>query len=305
MSFFRLSCCIVIVSALLGACGSGPSTTQNVATDTTSQDQATSPDFLSQITLYASFDSSPDADFAKGDPSFYTAPSRKQLEEAQAGLHNTDHSLESDGGRFGGAFHFGNKSDTVVYFKANNNIVYDSSAWTGSISFWLKVDPEKELAPGYTDPIQITDVRYNDASIWVDFTQDEPRDFRLGVFGDLDVWSQDTLDTSADEEFDRRCVRVKNPPFNADTWTHVFISYEQLGNETSTASLYLNGEKKGTVAGIDDPYTWDVGQANIYLGLSFIGRMDELAIFARPFNEEEVKQLYELEEGIKPYMDSF
>lgn len=255
--------------------------------------------FKEVLTFHSSFDGDTKADFANGDASMYTAPSRRALDSAQAGMHNADHSIEAGKGKFGDAFRFGKKSRTVVYYKSKDNIAFDSTGWSGTISFWLSLDPATDLEPGFTDPIQITDVSYNDASIWVDFTKENPRDFRLGVFGDLDVWSQDTLLTSKDEEMEKRMVRVKNPPFTSSTWTHIAISYSDLGTAESSASLFVDGEKIGSIIGVDDPFTWSLDQSNIYLGLSFIGMMDEFSIFNRPFSDDEVKQLYGLEGGVK------
>jgi hypothetical protein len=53
----------------------------------------------------------------------------------------------------------------------------------GTLSFWLRLDPQKDLAPGFTDPIQLTDKAYNDSAVWVDFTKDDvPRYFRCARF---------------------------------------------------------------------------------------------------------------------------
>ena len=62
--------------------------------------------------------------------------------------------------------------------------------WSGTVSFWLRLDPDKDLEPGYADPIQITDKKWDDASFFVDFTKDDkPRHFRLGIYSDLKVWN--------------------------------------------------------------------------------------------------------------------
>ncbi|MEP1097107.1 MAG: LamG-like jellyroll fold domain-containing protein [Cyclobacteriaceae bacterium] len=258
-----------------------------------------SSDLRDALTFYSSFDNGTSADFALGDKSIYSAPSRRSLDSLQAGISITDHEILKARGKVGDAFKFGSRSDKVVFYKSKDNISYDVQNWSGTISFWLSLDPATDLEPGYTDPIQITDVRYNDASIWVDFTNKNPRDFRLGVIGDLNVWSLDTLESSSDAEFERRLVRVKNPPFTKNGWTHVLITYQALGTSQSSSTLFLNGEKIGSVEGIDDPFTWDLEKSNIYIGLGFIGLMDELAIFNKPLTDEQVLEVYQLEGGIK------
>jgi len=151
---------------------------------------------------------------------------------------------------------------------------------------------------GYTDPIQLTDVNFNDASLWVDFTDETPPSFRLGVIGDKAAWSEDTLISSSQETFERRIIKVQNPQFSRKEWTHILITYNALGTSQSSANLYLNGEKKGTVSGIDDPFTWDIEQSNIFLGLGFTGLMDDLSIFNRSLTAQEVQQVYQLKNGI-------
>ena len=86
---------------------------------------------------------------------------------------------------------------------------------------------------------------------------------------------------------------------SGDSWTHIGITYEGLGGESNTFALYLNGEKMGDISGVNDPFSWDLDNAKIYLGLSYIGAMDEVAIFNRPLSEAEIKEVYTLAGGIK------
>ena len=87
-------------------------------------------------------------------------------------------------GKYGYGLQFTERSKGYIYYPSAGNIAYSKENWNGAISFWLSLDPATDLEPGFCDPIQITDVSYNDAAIWVDFTENNPRDFRLGVIGD-------------------------------------------------------------------------------------------------------------------------
>lgn len=255
------------------------------------------------LTFYTSFDNGTTADFALGDSNIYTATakyanSRRQLEGVQVGMNNPDHRIVEGKGQMGSAFEFGKKSNSVIFYKGKDNIAYHPQSWSGTISFWLSVDPATDL-DGYTDPIQITDTDFNDASIWVDFTDKDPRDFRLGVIGDRNAWTLDTLNSPVSTVFEKRTVSIKTPLFTRNTWTHILIVYDGLGTASSLASLYLNGEKIGTISGIDDPFSWELEKSNIFLGLNFTGLMDELSIFNKPLTEEQVMELYQLKGGIK------
>ena len=291
---------LAILSLSIFACQSSSDSDSNNTTEAEADSSTQSNSFLKEsLTFYMSFDQGAKADFAQGDENLYTATSRKALDSAQAGLHNANHQFLEGVGKFGDAFQFGAKSDTVIFFKSKDNIAYDTASWSGTISFWLSLDPVEDLAPGYTDPIQITDVSYDDAAIWVDFTKENPRDFRLGVIGDKDIWLKDTLDMPYDDAFEKRLVRVKEPPFTNDQWTHITITYEALGTAESIATLYVDAEKIGEISGIDNPFTWELDKSNIFLGLSFIGKMDELSIFNQTFSAEEVKELHSLEGGVR------
>lgn len=255
------------------------------------------------LTFYVSFDNGTTADFALGDANIYTtnatyANSRRNLEGTQVGMNNPDHQIVKGKGQFGDAFEFGNKSSKVLFYKSKDNIAYNPQNWSGTISFWLSLDPSTDIE-GYTDPIQITDASYNDASIWVDFTDHDPADFRLGVIGDKNAWTLDTLNSSFLSEFEKRLVNVKTPPFSKNNWTHILITYDGLATVNSLASLYLNGEKSGTISGIDDPFTWELEKSNIFLGLNFSGLMDELSIFNKSLTDDQAMELYQLKGGIK------
>jgi len=160
------------------------------------------------------------------------------------------------------------------------------------------LDPNKDLKPGFCDPIQITDVSYNDAAIWVDFTKENPRIFRLGVIGDRDAWNPNPEGPDNENPiFIKQLPPVHNPPFGSGEWTHVAITYNHLNTNHGEALLYMNGDLKGKRSPISDPFTWDLEKSNIYLGLSYIGLMDELTIFNRSLSRKEINVLYNLENG--------
>lgn len=282
-----------LLSSLM-ACQSDSATKTSVGTTPAKESK-----FKEALTFYASFDEGTTADFALGDKNMYTAPSFRQVDSSEVGNTNINHQILANKGQSGAAFQFGKKSKQVTFYKSKGNIAHNATDWTGTISFWLSLDPVTDLAPGFTDPIQITDVSYNDASIWVDFTKENPRDFRLGVFGDKATWTKDTLNSPVDTVMEKRFVRVTELPFAKNKWTHILISYQGLGTANSTSSLYIDGQKIGSIDGITDPFTWELEKSNIYLGLSFVGLMDELAIFNTAFTAEEAMEFHQLKDGMK------
>ncbi|MBK9170480.1 MAG: LamG domain-containing protein [Bryobacterales bacterium] len=250
------------------------------------------------LTFHAGFDGGTDAGFALGDKQIYSAASYKAQDEAVAGLGGTDVVRVPGQGRYGDALKFPTKNTKAVFYKAPRNVAFDARNWSGTLSFWLKLDPDKDLAPGYCDPIQVTDKAYNDSAIWVDYSKDDvPRHFRLGVFGALKSWNPDNLQGEENPAFSGRLVKVTRPPFRADRWTHVAIVYHQLGSGDGRARLYLDGALAGEARGIREPFAWDLPRAAIRLGLSYTGLFDELAVFRRPLTDEEIGRLRALPGG--------
>lgn len=287
---------LLLIGLLAGCGGAEPEAPAEVETEAISDAM---PSFADALSLHASFDGGPDADFARGDGTLYTAPGYDQQDAAEPGIGNPDVTLNADVGRFGGSLLFGAKNTHAIFYKAADNVAYSPSGWSGTISFWLSLDPAVDLEPGFCDPIQITDSRYNDAAVWVDFTRENPRQFRLGVFGDLAAWNPDQRPPEEFPAFAERLVSVDEPPFGRDTWTHVAITWSDLGAEGGgSAALYLDGALvSGPRDGIAEPFTWDEPGA-IRLGLSYVGLFDELALFDRALSAEEVAVLHGLEGGV-------
>jgi hypothetical protein len=245
------------------------------------------------LMFHAGFDGDADAGLASGDAHVYTAPAGS-FKDARAGLPATV-TIARGQGRYGDALRFEKKSKDLVFFRAEKNVGWTPAEFSGTVSFWLSLDPEKDLEPGYCDPIQVTDKKWDDACLWVDFSKDEvPRLFRLGAFPDFKEWNP-----KAAKDAPRPEVVVKRHPFERGKWTHVCFTFQgfNTGKEDAAARLYLNGELQGELAG-KRTYTWDLSKASIILGVSYIGLYDDLAVFSRALAPEEIRELMRLEGGV-------
>lgn len=249
------------------------------------------------VLFYSSFDGKTTAAVSAGDALIYTAENYDKTDNAKPGLHNPNVVLAKNKGLTGDALHFKKKNTSAIYYNGSKNLGYSSKSWSGSVSFWLQLDPEKDLEPGYCDPINITDHQYNDAALWVDFTKGPQREFRLGVMGDLEVWNPENK--NEETEVIKRTVTVKQPPFKTGKWTHIVITYSEVNTNKSVCKLYLDGQFKGLVKDVNDPFTWEEENAKIMLGLSYVGLMDELSVFDIPLDDNEVKTVYKLKNGIR------
>jgi hypothetical protein len=242
------------------------------------------------LLFHASFDKGTDAHLAKGDSQLYSSPSYKQQDKATPGLAAAPNvKLDPVAGRRGsGALRFTGKNENAVFFRAAKNVNFQA----GTISFWLSLNPDKDLAPDYCDPFQLTDKAYNDSAIWVDFTKDEkPRHFRLGVFGILKSWQALNLGPNKDAAFENRLVIVQKPPFAAEQWTHIAITHQALGTPEGKAALYLNGSLIGNSRSLSEPFAWDPQQTTLRLGINYIGLFDDLMVFNRALSASEIQAL--------------
>jgi hypothetical protein len=253
------------------------------------------------LLFHASFDNETDADVAQGDKRLHTATSYKERGDARPGLHHPDVAIATGKGRVGSALEFRKKNVKAVYYPAAGNVNFRDGQWSGTISFWLSLDPETDLEPGFCDPIQVTAEAYNDSAIWVDFTRDDkPRHFRLGVFGELKVWNPQNLPADKYPAFNNRLVVLKKTPFARGQWTHVVITHDGLGTKAGgRASLYLNGELQGMTEAIPETFQWDMSRAAIRVGVNYVGLFDELSVFSRPLTVAEIKELYVRKSGWK------
>jgi hypothetical protein len=243
------------------------------------------------LRFHASFDGSGDASLAQGDPKIYTVESlaRKQW---TAGITRKDVTIAKGEGKFGDCLRFGKKSPQVICFQGEA-MPYQAKDWSGTVSFWMRLDPDKDLEPGYCDPIQITEKAWNDAALFVDFDKDLPRDFRLGVFSDLKAWNPTNVDWEKWPIEKRPMVTVKKPGFTREAWKHVAFTFQGInatGNQLGQSTLYLDGESMGT---LNQPltFTWDPKNVAIMLGIEYIGDIDELMIFDRALAPDEIGTL--------------
>lgn len=243
------------------------------------------------LTLLATFDGGTDAAAGRGDRRLYTGPSYKEQAIATPGLNVPEVELAKGAGRRGDALRFTKKNTKAVFYKADGNVAFNPKNWSGTISFFLNLDPETDLEPGFCDPIQVTDKAYNDSAIWVDFTKDDkPRHFRLGVFGELAKWNPGNVPPDKNPDFNKRLVVMKKTPFARGKWTHVAVTFSGLGSGKGTATLYVDYKAQGT-ATIAEPFAWDLSKGAVRLGVNYVGLMDDVAIYSRPLTAAEVAGL--------------
>lgn len=255
------------------------------------------------LTMHASFDTGLDADFSRADRTSYAKQSG-QLIHAQA---NDDATIVSDGGKFGGALKFPHKSGFRPAFLDGGTLGYNKEDWDTSVSVWLRLNPDKDLEPGYCDPVQIVGDDSKKGFIFLEFSKDEtPRYFRYAIRPLFNIWNPENV-SWADIPFAKRpMVQVEKPPFSREAWTHVVFTIENINNksEKPVGRLYMNGELKGSIENWDLTFDWDPAQVMLVLGAAYVGDMDDLAVFDRALTQDEINKVYHLNGGVRSLYES-
>ncbi len=251
----------------------------------------------SSLSFHASFDSGLNADFSKGD-AVSVIRKGKDLVPCEP---NEDVRLAPGEGRFGGALHFPKKGVTRPQFSGVKTLDYNAQNWNTTVSVWLRLAPDEDLEPGYCDPVQIVGNDSKKGFIFLEWSKDEtPRFFRYAVRPLFHIWNPTNVQW-ADIPYEKRpMVQVANAPFRRDRWTHVVFTLSNLNNKDAkpTASLYLDGKRQGTIQNWDLTFDWDLSQVALVLGAAYVGYMDDLAVFTKALNDEEVAALFKLDKGV-------
>jgi hypothetical protein len=250
------------------------------------------------LTLHASFDKGLDADFARGDKLCYVQQGKK-LVPARA---NEEVKLAADAGRFGGALHFPKKGAYRPAFKDRGVLGYNAKSWSASVSVWLRLDPDKDLEPGYCDPVQIVGNDSRKGFIFLEWSKDEtPRHFRYAIRPLVNIWNPKGVGWEDIPAAKRPMVQVARAPFSREKWTHAVFTLENINDKRNApvGKLYLNGKLQGSIEKWDLTFDWDPEAVLLVLGAAYVGHLDDLAVFDRPLTDREVEGIYGLKKGIR------
>lgn len=250
----------------------------------------------SALTFHASFDAGFEADFSTGGKACMI----KKGKELVACVPNEEVKLSAEG-RFGSCLHFPKKGVTRPQFSGVNVLGYNDTSWSATVSVWLRLTPDEDLEPGYCDPVQIVGDDGKKGFIFLEWSKDEtPRFFRFAIRPLFHIWNPTNVQWGDIPVEKRPMVQVAKAPFRRDAWTHVVFTLDRVNDKTGKpgGSLYLNGSKQGSIEGWDLSFGWDPAQVALVLGASYVGHLDDLAVFNRTLSDAEVKQLFGLEKGV-------
>jgi hypothetical protein len=256
----------------------------------------------SALLFHAAFDGRADADFAAGDARIYHAPTGDRT-QAKVGLPEDGLvRIAAGAGRHGDALHFTQKIRPVIFFRGERNLPYRTNAWGGAVSVWLRLDPDRDLAPGYCDPLQFVGQQWEVGNLFIEFSKDHtPRHFRAAILPVKKSWNPANREWEAIPEKERPMVPVHRPPFTRERWTHVVVCFDNVnsGRADGWGRLYLDGQDMGAFENWALPFNWQVERSALTLGYSYTGWLDDVAVFHRPLTPDEVRALHALPGGVK------
>ena len=251
----------------------------------------------SALTFHASFDQGFDADFSHGEKA-----ATARTKQGTVPLVANDELKLVPGGRFGGGLHFTKKGSTQPRFKGAGVLGYNDKNWSASVSVWLRLDPDKDLEPGYCDPVQIVGDDTKKGFIFLEWSKDEsPRHFRFAIRPLFHVWNPSGIDWAKMPAEQRPAVQLTRAPFSRERWTHAVFTFENINDKSKkpVGCLYLNGELQGKIENRDLPFAWNPDAVQLVLGAAYVGFMDDLAVFNRALTAAEVKLLHGLKTGAR------
>lgn len=250
-------------------------------------------DLKNALTLYASFDKDLRPDFALGGRAIDTRTTREDMKtfDFEKGYNEKVFRVAPGKGISGGAFECVDvlPRNSRIFYPGKGNLAFKKGGWGGAVSFWIKTNPNTQLKTKFCDPIQITHRGANNGGLWCDFNDASPRDFRMGVFPAVPEGQKPIAETDPNAPI----IPFRKVDFKDDTWRHVVLNWNNLdtGKPDAHAVLYVDAKKIGELKNLPLAMDWDMERVGIYIGVNYIGLMDELAIFSRALTVEEIGRL--------------
>lgn len=255
------------------------------------------PPLRAALTHHVSFDLAFDADFSRGDRRAHFAGGPKG---APAGPGEFLRVIPG-AGRFGGALHVTRKNPVKLYYTNAGILDYLPASWSGSVSLWLRLSPDEDLEPGYCDPVQIVGGDGRKGFIFLEWSKDEtPRLFRYAIRPRFEIWNPKNQDWARMTDAERPMVQVARAPFSRTRWTHVVFTFDRLNaGKAGVGRLYLDGQLQGSIRDWDLTFGWEAAKVQLMLAASYVGHLDDLAVFNRSLSDAEVQQIRNLQNGIR------
>jgi len=249
------------------------------------------------LTFHVPFDAGFDAESSADDPACRVRAGGKMVSPTTG----PEMRLATDG-KFGACLVFPKKGTVRPEYAASRSLAYGTTDWSATVSVWLRLDPDKDLEPGYCDPVQIVGDDMKKGFIFLEWSKDHaPRHFRFAVRPIYHLWNPDAVGWEQIPDERRPMVKMEQAPFRRDRWTHVVFVLDHLNDHAAPprARLHVDGKPVGVIQGHDLTFGWDPAAIRLVLGAAYVGSMDDLAVWNRALTAEEIARLHALPGGVE------
>lgn len=162
--------------------------------------------------------------------------------------------------------------------------------------------PGQDLEPGYCDAFQLVAQSWDGRIMFIEFSKDHPPcHFRYALLPVPHYWNPKNIGWEEMPESDRPMIPVHKPPFARDKWTHVVFTFGSVntGKKDGWGKLYVDGTLQGEFTCRENTFNWEAQQSAVTLGVSYVGFLDELALFDKPLTAAEVKLIHAAPHGLR------
>lgn len=253
------------------------------------------------LRLHASFDDTLTADFAAGERELRHFNTREQRAAGGEGAETDENlQIQPGEGRFGAALYRGAAHDGRLFYPAGKNLNLSAPTLSGTVSVWLRTNPDEDIPREFCDPIMFISDNHRDGFMFLEWSKDHtPRKFRYAILPEYARWNPEDRDWESFPDEARPMVQLGHRPFSRDHWVHVVFTYDQINaGEKGRGALFIDGKPVGEVAGWDLTFAWNPEAVIIAVAWNYVGWMDDLAIFDRALSAAEVALLHTLPGGV-------
>lgn len=203
-------------------------------------------------------------------------------------------------GKIRDCLNFASTTKNVLFYQASPNLESPRRDWSGTVSFWLK----PRLSRSKSDtcyPIQLCDGNWDHGGFFVRFCGKPSSAFELGTVSGRNVGQLMPFPEDVAEE---QCstLTVDTALVPNDQWTMVSFTFENINSsrrEGSIVKLYLNEKLAGEIRkplriNWMEPDSLE-GEPNaaVFLGINYVGCVDDLRIYHRSLTGARIKMLYQ------------
>ncbi|MBC8350476.1 MAG: M48 family metalloprotease [Planctomycetes bacterium] len=231
----------------------------------------------------------------------YTAESVKR-ETPLMQSRRPDVIIAKDEGIRGDCLRFGKKATDVLYYLMNPSLRRPTKNWSGAVTFWIKPDLEK-IGAAASYPLQFFDGDWSHGGFFIRLPGTKTNPIELGMVSADATSTQRLLTPEAISSNHHTVISLNDAPIASDRWTFLTMTFENAnpeGDGTSLIKFYIDGELRGQtrrllkIDWMDPDAAGPKPNSATFLGIDYIGDIDEFRIYDRAILEDQILVIRDL-----------